>query len=45
MQMPFPFQRLILLSAIENRLFKGNNRNIKVMSSGFQTKVGWNSNM
>jgi ubiquitin carboxyl-terminal hydrolase 25/28 len=29
--------------AIANKLWKGNNRMIKVFSSGFQTKVGWTS--
>ncbi|KDR85578.1 hypothetical protein GALMADRAFT_53377 [Galerina marginata CBS 339.88] len=33
------------LTAIENKLWKGNNRMIKVMSSGFQSKVGWNPNI
>ncbi|KAH9486398.1 putative ubiquitin carboxyl-terminal hydrolase 2 [Psilocybe cubensis] len=33
------------LTAIENKLWKGNNRQIKVMSSGFQAKVGWNPNI
>lgn len=31
------------LVAIENKLFKGNNRLIKIHSSGFQMKLGWNS--
>ncbi|PPQ64283.1 hypothetical protein CVT26_002166 [Gymnopilus dilepis] len=32
------------LTAIENKLWKGNNRQIKVASTGFQAKVGWNQN-
>ncbi|KAF8167496.1 hypothetical protein B0H34DRAFT_647132 [Crassisporium funariophilum] len=31
--------------AIENKLWRGNNRMIKVHSTGFQTKVGWNPNI
>ncbi|KAF9532093.1 hypothetical protein CPB83DRAFT_867950 [Crepidotus variabilis] len=34
-----------IITAMENRLWKGNNRCIKVHSQGFQTKVGWNSNI
>ncbi|KAJ3512278.1 hypothetical protein NLJ89_g3608 [Agrocybe chaxingu] len=33
------------LTAIENKMWKGNNRMIKVTSSGFQAKVGWNPNI
>ncbi|KAF8913232.1 hypothetical protein CPB84DRAFT_1888891 [Gymnopilus junonius] len=33
------------LTAIENKLWKLNHRQIKVMSSGFQSKVGWNPNI
>ncbi|KAF8973501.1 hypothetical protein BDZ97DRAFT_1648272 [Flammula alnicola] len=33
------------LIALENKLWKGNNRMIKVMSSGFQSKVGWSPNI
>lgn len=33
------------LVALENKLWKGNNRMIKVLSTGFQTKVGWNPNI
>ncbi|KAH6917099.1 ubiquitin C-terminal hydrolase Ubp2 [Coprinopsis sp. MPI-PUGE-AT-0042] len=34
-----------LLLAIENKIFKGNNRLIKINSNGFQAKLGWNSNI
>lgn len=34
-----------LLLAIENKIFKGNNRLIKINSSGFQSKLGWNPNL
>ncbi|KAF9486321.1 cysteine proteinase [Pholiota conissans] len=45
-----PEQAVILavetfLIALENKLWKGNNRMIKVMSTGFQNKVGWNPNV
>jgi hypothetical protein len=32
-------------SAIGNKLWRGNDRMIKVFSSGFQMKVGWTSTM
>lgn len=35
----------LVYSAMENRLWKGNSRCIKVQSSGFQNKVGWNPTM
>ncbi|KIM40703.1 hypothetical protein M413DRAFT_28483 [Hebeloma cylindrosporum] len=34
-----------LLVAVENKLWKGNNRWIKLFSTGFQTNVGWNANI
>ncbi|KAF9566903.1 cysteine proteinase [Agrocybe pediades] len=34
-----------LLTAIENKLWKANNRQIKTASAGFQTKLGWSPNV
>ncbi|TFK26680.1 ubiquitin C-terminal hydrolase Ubp2 [Coprinopsis marcescibilis] len=34
-----------LLLAIENKMFKGNHRLIKIRSTGFQAKLGWNPNI
>ncbi|KAG2022705.1 ubiquitin C-terminal hydrolase Ubp2 [Coprinopsis cinerea AmutBmut pab1-1] len=34
-----------LLLAIENKIFKGNHRLIKIQSTGFKTKLGWSPNI
>ncbi|KAF8665383.1 hypothetical protein AX16_000402 [Volvariella volvacea WC 439] len=34
-----------VILAIENKLWKGENRNIRINGPGFQTRIGWNANV